>query len=127
MKVIVMTGLPLVGKTTIARLFTVPHSVCSSEEDVLAALTEGNDAVYDAQNLSADDRINFVRKVKERWPAIQVVCVYVQASLTDYLNRLDAAGQYVPIKALAQLNKDLRVPDYAEGFDLIITAQVEGG
>lgn len=128
MKIIVMTGLPLVGKTTIVHhLFTNPNVVCSTEDGVIAALKEGNDAVYDAQNLSAVERKAFVSRIKKRWPGIETVCIYVQASLADYLNRLDAAGNYVPIKALAQLSKNLRVPSYSEGFDLIITAQVEGG
>lgn len=128
MKIIIMTGLPLVGKTTIANLFIDPNVVSSdTESGVIDALEAGNDAVYDAQNLSAYERKAFVSKIKERWPDAQAVCIYVQASLADYLNRLDAAGRYVPIKALAQLSKNLRVPSYTEGFDLIVTAQVEGG
>ena len=138
---IMLSGLAGSGKSEVANMFDgTVHSIkdvkaelgedtpeCvvleTLEDRIMADVAAGRDCIYSAQNLRAEERTAFLKKVRHCNPKTQCICCVVQASLVDLLNAYDEKNEYVPIKALRQMAGDFEAPSYFEGWDTIMTIQ----
>ena len=140
-KFTMMAGISGSGKTTVAGLLQGRvHSLRAIQEElgedvpleearaeaerrVLADVAAGVDCIYDARNLSAEQRISFLEKVRACNPDTQCICAVIQASLVELLEQYERRHEYVPIKGLRQMVGEFETPSYHEGWDVIITIQ----
>ena len=134
-----MVGLPASGKSTVAKeLGGIVRSSDELREELLgnvedmkhnteiftvlqslirADLYNGRDAVYDATNLKASYRVEFLNSLKLL--QCKKVCVFVDTpvKLCDKWN--ESRERTVPKEAMDRMKRFLQAPEFNEGWDEI--------
>ena len=95
------------------------------EKRTIAALVAGMDVYYDATNLSAKRRINFVRVINDRLRKKDITDIHFRCFLfaTPYevcLERNSKRDRVVPQYAMEKMYKSFEPPHKSEGWDDII-------
>lgn len=136
-----MVGLPASGKSTESeRLGAVirssdflRHRLCGDVNDmknnnsvftilqslVRSDLYNGSDVVYDATNLKASYRVEFLNTLKLL--ECKKVCVFVDTPISICNKRNEARDRTVPKEAMERMSNFLEPPRFCEGWDEIRT------
>ncbi len=129
-EIIIMTGYPGSGKSTIAQnmkhfgYYVVDGDTYKTDTKRLKVgiheLRTGTSVVFDATNLTREKRAVYVSLAKEM--KLPVRCVFVAVSLEKALERnmLRPEGKRVPRVAYYKMQKSFETPSEDEGFDLVI-------
>ena len=96
-------------------IFDILHSL------IKADIYEGSDSVYDATNLKAVYRKNFLDSLKLL--ECKKVCVYMKCPYEVCMERNLSRERVVPKDVMERMNKFLEPPTLDEGWDEIITVE----
>ena len=129
-EIVVMTGYPGSGKSTIAKHLG-EHGYAVVDGDVyktdakrikvgMDALNEHKSVVFDATNLTKEKRAIYVKIANEL--GLPIRCVYVSASITGALeqNMKRPKEKQVPRVAYYKMQKTFEEPTEDEGFKLVV-------
>lgn len=79
-------------------------------------------AIYDATNLLSARRHDFVASVKAQFPDCKCVCFLVDTPTEDCLRYNALRARHVPEYAIERQVRQLQLPRYNEGWDIIYWA-----
>jgi predicted kinase len=89
------------------------------EERTIAALSAGEDVVYDATNIHSRSRHTLVNRLKHKFPDLYCVCVIVLCSIKDCKRRQGLRDRKVPEEVIERMAREFQVPYFHEGWDFI--------
>lgn len=135
-----LVGLPGSGKSYYASIFpnAVVHSsdaihdeLFGSEDDqehneavfaemrrrTIASLQEGKSVIYDANNLNAKKRANFVAYLRRIFPTIHYECIVLVCKLSVCKERQFGRERPVPESVIDHMVTHFQPPYYNEGWD----------
>lgn len=90
------------------------------------ALSVGQSVVYDACNLSAKRRANFVKSIKQKYPYVICVCVIMNTPIDECYTRNSERSRVVPLHVIGRQLKQFTMPSPWEGWDNIQIVDAEG-
>lgn len=100
------------------------------ENRTVEALLNYESVYYDATNISAKRRINFIKEIRQRCKSIddlEIVCVLVAPPL-ELVKKWNAARERkVPEYVIDRMLRNFEVPHWSEGFDDIYLYRYEDG
>ena len=142
-KFIMLVGLPGSGKSYVAEKFFAGSTVISSdairekmwgdandqrdpvkvfnemERQLIAALENDEDVVYDATNIHSRNRRALVRKILHNFPETECCCVVVTCSIKECKRRQNDRERKVPDEVIDRMARQFEVPFYNEGWGRI--------
>lgn len=146
----VMVGLPASGKSYWAREKAKPYDVIVSSDSIReelygdasiqddpgrvfnimfqrtrAALHAGRTTFYDATNINAKRRINFLKSLKKLFPDLHCICVVVATPIDVCQERNSERERVVPTYVIDRMLRQFEVPCKAEGWDEILVVHYE--
>jgi bifunctional polynucleotide phosphatase/kinase len=132
-EIVIMTGYPGSGKTTIANESFGSQGYVILQGDVLKtsakmikvaipALNEGKSIVFDATNPSREKRAEYIR-LKERFPGLSARCIHVSTSMEASLARNNLRDRVVPKIVFHVYKKKFETPRDEEGCTVLILGQ----
>lgn len=80
-------------------------------------LSNGDDCVYDATNIKANKRANFLREIKKL--NCNKICIFVATDIDMCLERNSLRERHVPEEVIIKMYRGLEIPQYREGWDEI--------
>ena len=86
----------------------------------LNALKEGRSVIYDATNLIASRRTQFLTQIKQIAPDCFCACVVCDTPIDECIERQSLRDRQVPTSAIQRQSKQLQFPQYSEGWDRIV-------
>lgn len=85
---------------------------------MLAALKGGKDVIYDATNLTAKDRMKFLKKIPENWNVTKH-CHILPISYEEAVKRQDLRERKVPAEVIKRQMCKFQTPWFYEGWNHI--------
>ena len=152
-KLIVAVGLPASGKSTYSESLKdeniivlssdlIRKEVFGNEKDqehneevfqlmfqkTVSFLRNNTNVFYDATNIYAKDRIELIKKIKEKVPNTYFECVWFNIPFNICLRRNKKRERVVPFYAMKRMYNNFENPQMDEGWDniKIITRQEQG-
>lgn len=142
-KFIMLVGLPGSGKSYIAKEFFSGATIISSdaireklwgdandqrdpikvfnemERQLIIALENDEDVVYDATNIHSRNRRALVRRILHNFPKTECCCVVVACSIKECKRRQNDRERKVPDEVIDRMARQFEVPYYNEGWEII--------
>lgn len=106
------------GITDNEKLFKILH------ENIMNAVKEGKDAVYDATNLSRKRRISFLKEIRHAYK--EIYCFASPLSVCKKQNLLREEKWQVPDHVYNKFIRTFQMPDKYEGWDNVSFRFYEG-
>lgn len=86
-------------------------------------LKEGKNCIYDATNINAKKRIQFLNKIKNI--KCEKICILVATDFNVCLQRNNLRGRKVPYEVIKRMYFNIDIPQYREGWDKIIIKRTQ--
>lgn len=95
------------------RVFAALH------KEIFEHLAQGTSVIYDATNLRANKRKEFITRIKERFPSCVIIGYLVDTDPKTAIERQKLRERKVPEDVIQRQWIQLEMPTTAEGFDII--------
>lgn len=86
----------------------------------IAALRNGDYVVYDATNLNAKRRINFLKELRREVKEFEAICAVFTVPYEECCRRNENRERTVPDYVMERMYKNFQPPFYEEGWDAIV-------
>lgn len=86
-------------------------------------LKEGKNCIYDATNINAKKRIQFLNKIKNI--KCEKICILVATDFNVCLQRNNLRERKVPYEVIKRMYFNIDIPQYREGWDKIIIKRTQ--
>lgn len=86
-------------------------------------LKEGKNCIYDATNINAKKRIQFLNKIKNI--KCEKICILVVTDFNVCLQRNNLRERKVPYEVIKRMYFNIDIPQYREGWDKIIIKRTQ--
>lgn len=98
-----------------AKIFEILH------QRIRKALQQGNNVIYDATNLNAKRRKNYLKQLKQQMAAdgieVKFIALVMVTSFEDCLRNNEKRVRHVPVSVIEKHFKTICLPWYDEGWD----------
>ena len=85
----------------------------------IATLRNGDYVIYDATNLNAKRRINFLKELRREVKEFEAICVVFAGPYEECCERNKNRERTVPDYVMERMYKNFQPPFYEEGWDVI--------
>lgn len=140
---IMMSGVPGSGKSTRAKSFIPQYQIISSDEiraelcgdindmdrnaevfetcyeRIKICLANNQNVVFDATNIIAKRRKDFLERLKNDKVSFHSICLFELTSFHECLKRNQSRDRVVPEDVIKAMFLNIEFPTYSEGFDKI--------
>lgn len=86
----------------------------------IAALRNGDYVIYDATNLNAKRRINFLKELRREVKEFEAICIVFVVPYEECCERNKNRERTVPDYVMERMYKNFQPPFYEEGWDALL-------
>lgn len=96
------------------------YSISRLTSSVIQHLSSGQSVSVDCDRLRAVDRASLIKKVKDKCPNCQFVCVFTAIPYRVYLHQMECFGTAIEKDLFLKKLKSLQIPNWSEGWNTMM-------